>query len=164
MPAQLTRRRALRLGGAVGLLGVAGCLGTAETDPGDVADPLPVSEGRQYSSAGCACCERYASYLSENIRGTLSKTVPDDETAIKREHGIPEDLWSCHTVVLDEYVVEGHVPVAAIAMLLGDEPAIDGIALPGMPRGSPGMPGERDGSLTVYSIGGGRSGSVYTEL
>ncbi|WP_123538483.1 DUF411 domain-containing protein [Halosimplex salinum] len=164
MASQLTRRRALRLGTTVGVLGVAGCLGASGTDSRESDDPLPVDDAQQYSSPGCACCEQYASYLDGYVRGNLSETVPDDVAATKREHGIPADLRSCHTVVLDEYVVEGHVPVAAIATLLDDEPAVDGIALPGMPRGSPGMRGETDGPLTIYVVDGDRSGRVYAEL
>lgn len=164
MVPQWSRRRALRIGGAIGMLGIAGCLGDSSTGEGDLAEPLSVATARQFNSPGCNCCGAYASYLRGNVTGDLTETVPDDIRAVKREHGVPRELQSCHTLVLEGYVVEGHVPAEAIATLLEEEPAIDGIALPGMPSGSPGMGGERNGPFTIYAIGGGRSGAVYAEV
>ena len=63
-----------------------------------------------------------------------------DMPAVKRHHGVPEALASCHTAMVGGYAVEGHVPLADVARLLKERPAgIRGIAVPGMPRGSPGM-------------------------
>ncbi len=70
----------------------------------------------------------------------------------KRRAGVPEALESCHTVVAGPYFVEGHVPAAAVARLLAERPRILGIALPGMPSGSPGMDGPRHGPLVVYAV------------
>ncbi|KOX50538.1 metal-binding protein, partial [Streptomyces purpurogeneiscleroticus] len=64
-------------------------------------------------------------------------------------------LQGCHTLLIDGYVVEGHVPVAAVRRLLAERPAIRGISLPGMPAGSPGMDGEKTEPFTVYEIGDG---------
>jgi hypothetical protein len=63
----------------------------------------------------------------------------DDLGAVKVRHGIPPDLQTCHTAVVGAYVVEGHVPADLIARLLRERPAIAGLAVPGMPVGSPGM-------------------------
>lgn len=156
-----TRRRLLAAAGATAVAGLAGCVGDSPDDGWDLAEPLPVGAVRQYSAPGCSCCGEYAAYLRENVDGDVSETVPDDIEAIKREQGVPRDLRSCHTVVLADYVVEGHVPLAAVEGLLEERPAIDGIALPGMPRGSPGMPGEVDGELTVYAFDGGRPERVF---
>jgi len=71
---------------------------------------------------------------------------------IKDQLGIPESMRSCHTVIIGSYFVEGHVPVAAIAKMLQAKPRIKGIALPGMPPGSPGMDGTKQGPLVVYAI------------
>ncbi len=71
---------------------------------------------------------------------------------MKEELGVPEQVWSCHTSVLGKYVIEGHVPVEAIQKLPDERPAIDGIALPGMPQGSPGMSGEKSEPWVIYSI------------
>jgi hypothetical protein len=65
-------------------------------------------------------------------------------------------LQSCHTVVIGDYYIEGHVPIEAILRLLEEKPAVDGIALPGMPQGSPGMDGEKEGPFTIYAIAGGQ--------
>lgn len=62
-----------------------------------------------------------------------------DLTAVKQTHGIPLELQSCHTAIVDGYIVEGHVPVAEIERLLAERPDIAGLAVPGMPIGSPGM-------------------------
>jgi hypothetical protein len=66
-----------------------------------------------------------------------------DREAFRREVGIPERTASCHTAVVDGYVIEGHVPVGAIVRLLEDRPDAVGLALPGMPADSPGMGGDR---------------------
>ncbi len=82
-------------------------------------------------------------------------------TAIKNEHGIPQHLRSCHTGVVGNYVIEGHVPGNIIARLLREKPNVAGLAVPGMPIGSPGMEGhnpkpynvfsfDRDGQVQVY--------------
>ena len=58
---------------------------------------------------------------------------------IKQQHSVPASLYSCHTAIVDGYVIEGHVPIDAIEQLLGERPAVVGLAVPGMPIGSPGM-------------------------
>lgn len=159
MPNRLPRRSFLRSGATVGLLAVAGCLGVGNRRDADVA--IPAANARQYSAPGCGCCGNYAEYLRGALDGELAETVPEDVDAVKREHGVPEDLRSCHTLVVDGYVVEGHVPAATIATLLDERPSIDGIALPGMPAGSPGMGGEKSEPVVVYAIGGDRTGEVF---
>ena len=74
--------------------------------------------------------------------------------AVKRRLGVPAGLEACHTVVLEGYFVEGHVPREAITRLLEDRPRILGLALPGMPSGSPGMDGPKEGPLVVYAVTG----------
>jgi hypothetical protein len=70
---------------------------------------------------------------------TVSVVNADDIGAVKQRYHVPSELQSCHTAIVDGYVVEGHVPVAEIERLLAERPAIAGIAVPGMPIGSPGM-------------------------
>jgi hypothetical protein len=79
---------------------------------------------------------------------------------IKAERGVPEGAWSCHTAVVAGYVVEGHVPAEAIEALLAQRPPIDGIALPAMPDGSPGMPGVKAAPFEILAIDGGAT-SVF---
>ena len=86
---------------------------------------------------------------------TVMSVETDDMTGVKRMHNLPEATWSCHTAVIDGYVVEGHVPLSAIEDMLAKRPAIDGIALPGMPAGSPGMPGIREAAFQVLAIADG---------
>lgn len=62
-----------------------------------------------------------------------------DLAAVKAEHNVPQELGSCHTAIVDGYVIEGHVPAAEIKRLLAERPAVRGLAVPGMPVGSPGM-------------------------
>lgn len=164
MERDVTRRGLLRVGAATVTLGIAGCLGSSSEDQWAIEGTLAVTNAQQFSSPSCGCCGQYASYLREHIDTTLEETETEDVTALKRRHSIPSDLRSCHTLVLDEYVVEGHVPAEVIATMLDETPSIDGIALPGMPAGSPGMGGTKSESFTVYELGGGRTGDVYTEI
>lgn len=104
-----------------------------------------------YKSPTCGCCSGWEEYLRQH--GFQVTSIPtDDMDSVKSDHGIPEDMQSCHTAVIGDYYIEGHVPVEAIMQLLEGQPAIDGIALPGMPAGSPGMSGEKEGPLTIYAI------------
>jgi hypothetical protein len=93
-----------------------------------------------YKSPSCGCCGQWAEYLKQN--GFRPEVVDmDDISAVKRFARVPDDLESCHTAMVERYVVEGHVPVEAIRKMLSERPKIIGIAVPGMPSGSPGMPG-----------------------
>ena len=66
-----------------------------------------------------------------------------DVTPVKRENGVPQRLFSCHTGLVDGYVIEGHVPAEDVRRLLDERPDVAGISVPGMPVGSPGMEGPR---------------------
>ena len=104
-----------------------------------------------YKDPACGCCANYARHLRlSGLRVEVVET--DDVYALKSTYGVPEDLYSCHTMLIGGYVVEGHVPVAALARLLSERPDLAGIALPGMPAGSPGMPGPKTERFTVYGF------------
>jgi len=81
---------------------------------------------------------------------TMQVKDVNDLTAVKRDHQIPAQLQSCHTAIVDGYIIEGHVPVADIERLLTERPDIAGLAVPGMPAGSPGM--ESGGSTQPYDV------------
>lgn len=100
----------------------------------------------------CGCCDGYVKYLQENGFDVTSQSVKDmDKTG--KEYGVPGIIAICHLMKIDGYVVVGHVPVSAIRRLLRDKPHnVAGIALPGMPAGSPGMAGKRVGPLVVYAF------------
>ncbi|NGM68203.1 metal-binding protein [Natronolimnobius sp. AArcel1] len=160
----LSSRLALLAAGTTALgISVAGCLGDGTGD-WEQDQTLPVASATQYQGPSCDCCDVYADYLQDHLESELDVTVTDELDAVKQEHGIERDLRSCHTVVLDEYVVEGHMPVEGIETLFDDEPAINGIALPGMPAGSPGMGGEKTETWTVYGLEDGSDPSVYTDI
>ena len=103
-----------------------------------------------YKSPTCECCTKYVQYLEKN--GFAVKAInQDDMDAIKKRHGTARAA-SCHTALIDGYVVEGHVPVRAIRKMLSEKPDIIGISAPGMPENSPGMGEEKPGTLTIYAI------------
>jgi hypothetical protein len=110
-----------------------------------------------YKDPSCGCCTKWVDHLRAS---GLEPTVRDrsDMDALKDSLGVPESLRSCHTAVAGKYVVEGHVPAADVKALLARPPkGIVGIAVPGMPAGSPGMemPGRRDKyDVTAFFAGG----------
>jgi hypothetical protein len=116
-----------------------------------------------YKNPECGCCDGYADYLRHNGFMVTAKAT-NDLAEISRKAGIPSDLQGCHTAFIGDYVVDGHVPVEAIGKLLAERPAIKGITLPGMPAGSPGMPGEKIAPFTIYAIGRDEKPSVFLTL
>jgi len=118
-----------------------------------------------YKTPNCGCCENYISYLKSNGFKVEKKEVSDEElTNLKKQIGIPENLWSCHTVLLNNYFVEGHIPIEAIEKLLTEKPEINGIALPEMPSGSPGMPGFKLSPFKIHSIKNGQDQGIFMEI
>lgn len=104
-----------------------------------------------YKSPDCGCCNLYVTYLKRN-GFDVSVTNTRDMDEIKERYGIPYDMSSCHTSIVDGYVVEGHIPVEAITQLLTETPDVVGITLPGMLSGSPGMPGTKRGAFLVRTL------------
>jgi hypothetical protein len=91
-----------------------------------------------YKSPTCGCCTDWVEYVEEHGY-TVEVEMVDDIAIVKNEHNIPQSVWSCHTALVDGYIVEGHVPIAEIERLLTERPEVAGIAVPRMPIGSPGM-------------------------
>ena len=90
---------------------------------------------------GCGCCTSWVEYLEEH-GARVTVTEDPNRTSFRAGRGISDDAASCHTAIVEDYAVEGHVPVAAIQRLLAERPDAAGIALPGMPVDSPGMGGD----------------------
>jgi hypothetical protein len=91
-----------------------------------------------YKSPTCGCCGNWVDHA--RAAGFTVRTIDTNDLAsVKRDMGVPSDLESCHTVVVGNYLVEGHVPAKEVKRMLSTKPAIRGIAVPGMPIGSPGM-------------------------
>ena len=87
----------------------------------------------------------------------------NDLIAVKNNYQVPQQLYSCHTAVVDGYVIEGHVPAAEISRLLAEKPDVAGLAVPGMPIGSPGMetPGMADEAYSVFTFNESGETAVY---
>lgn len=93
-----------------------------------------------YKSPTCNCCTKWVSHLEENGFTVKTTNLPN-VMPVKNRLGVPQALSSCHTAVVDGYVVEGHVPADVIQRMLAERPDITGIGVAGMPIGSPGMEG-----------------------
>lgn len=115
-----------------------------------------------YHSPTCGCCVNWAKYLEDHGVEVITEETMN-VYGVKEEHGVPNQLSSCHTAVVDGYVVEGHVPVEDIQRLLAERPDVTGIAVPGMPPNSPGMdiPSDEEyqsvlfdeeGNVSVYAV------------
>jgi hypothetical protein len=105
-----------------------------------------------WKSATCQCCGKWVSHLEAN--GFAVKTNAADPStlkAIKRDASVPERLDACHTGKIDGYVIEGHVPASDIKRLVAEHPDAIGLAVPGMPQGSPGME-QADGKTQAYDV------------
>ena len=114
-----------------------------------------------YKNPQCSCCEGYAAYLRESGFEIVVKPT-NDLAEISQKAGVPEKQQGCHTMFVDRYVVDGHVPVKVIRKLLSERPAIAGITLPGMPTGSPGMVGEKTQAFVIYAVTkDGKAPTVY---
>ena len=104
-------------------------------------------------SPTCGCCGAWVA-LAREKGYDIEVTDRADVTGVKLEHGVPDTMWACHTAVIQGYVVEGHVPFAALVKLLEERPKITGIAVPGMPDGSPGMGNDPAARYDVLAFGG----------
>ena len=107
-----------------------------------------------FKSPTCGCCGDYINYLKKEGFDVKVENV-NNMLSVKEKYQVPTELESCHTSVAGNYFIEGHVPVEVIKKLLTEKPALDGIALPGMPSGSPGMSGPKTGEFKIYGISKG---------
>ena len=151
----------LRITSLVGLVGALGAgMLTADTprpaNAGAAADQILV-----YKTPTCGCCGKWVEHMKANgFTATVRDTV--DVMPIKQRLGVPRSMASCHTAVVNGYVVEGHVPASTVRKLLQERPAITGIAAPGMPAGSPGMEGPVAQRYDVVTFDKAGRSRVYT--
>ncbi len=119
-----------------------------------------------YKSPTCGCCENYIGYLKSS--GFNVKVINLDDQQLekfKMDQGIPSNLMSCHTTLVKNFVIEGHIPIEAIEKLLTEKLDIKGIALPEMPSGSPGMPGFKLSPFKIHSITkDNQDGGLFMEI
>jgi len=152
---------------AAGVVVLAGTLSAwawvARPDaPSTEATVAPAATVTVFKDPNCGCCEEWVTHLRKHAFEVVVKDT-SDVGSIKATARVPRQLYSCHTAFVSGYVVEGHVPAADIQRMLTDKPKIAGIAVGGMPAGSPGMevPGRvdrynvmafgRDGSTSVFA-------------
>lgn len=142
---------------AAGALAWAVLIGTAAV-AAEPADQIKV-----YKTPGCGCCTAWEDYLREEGFEVVSRDINQHElNAIKQEQGLGRELASCHTAFIGDYVIEGHVPADDIRRLIDERPDVDGIAVPGMPVGSPGMEmGDRRDPYDVVTFVDGRKMDVF---
>lgn len=132
------------------------------SSPGDAAGSADAGEVVMYKNAGCQCCTMWAGHM-ERAGFTVTEKPTDQLSAIKVDQGVPYTMGSCHTALVGGYVIEGHVPIADVKRLLREQPDARGLAVPGMPAGSPGMESPNPEPYKVYLIGNDGSQSVYAE-
>lgn len=117
------------------VVGLVAC-GGGDDRAAEAQAALPVMT--VYKSPTCGCCVAWVDHLRAN--GLTVEVVDEPQmNPLKGSLGVPGDLRSCHTATIGDYVVEGHVPAQDIQRLLAERPAVQGLAVPGMPIGSPGM-------------------------
>ncbi len=115
-----------------------------------------------YKSPTCGCCTKWISHLEGNAFEVEAVDL-NDLRALKSMSGIPPEQESCHTAQVDGYVIEGHVPANDIRRLLAERPGARGLAVPGMPMGSPGMEAPNPEHYQVLLIGRDGSATVFAE-
>ncbi len=156
-PSKFGRRHVLAVAGLV----LAGIIGFSWTSGLLGTGAVQAQELKVYKSPWCGCCGKWVDHVRAGGFAVKVEEV-EDVDPIKARLGVPEELASCHTAEVDGYVVEGHVPVTDIRRLLAERPDARGLAVPGMPMGSPGMEGDvkepynvlifdADGSVEIYS-------------
>lgn len=115
-----------------------------------------------YRSPSCSCCGKWLDHLKAN-NFNVKDIMTEDVLAIKQKSGVSDNLASCHTALVDHYVIEGHVPANDIMKLLKSKPKVIGLAVPGMVNGSPGMEmGEHKNAYEVVSFDKDQKTAVFS--
>jgi hypothetical protein len=116
-----------------------------------------------YKSPSCGCCTKWVEHMRASGFEVVVNDM-DDVTPLKNEAGVPKTLRSCHTAVVSGYTLEGHVPADLVQKLLKEKPKnTAGLAVPGMPMGSPGMEGPRKDAYEVVAYGADGKTRVYAK-
>lgn len=141
---------------------VAACSQSESKNASSDGEDIEKVSFTMYKNEGCMCCTEWANYMEANGYDVTEQPI-DNLSAFKFTNKVPNDMGSCHTAIIDGYVVEGHVPVEDINRLLKERPDAQGIAVPGMPSGSPGMenPNRPDDAYDVMIFQEDGSRKVY---
>jgi hypothetical protein len=148
---------------------MAAACGGSET--AESAEPLPLlAEGSSdlptvlvYKTPTCGCCNGWIEHLRA-AGFTVDARNTTDLMTIKMDAGVPTPMMSCHTALVDGYVVEGHVPAEQLKRLLAERPDLAGIAVPGMPAGSPGMESSNPQPYQVLSFDNEGNAAVFADI
>ena len=165
------RSKAFIAGLAATTVAIAGC--TAATEAGGSSFSITseatgvqaalTSEITVFRSPTCGCCGKWIEH-AEAAGFQVKDEVTEDMSAIKQQYGVPQTLTSCHTTVVGNYIIEGHVPAEDVQRLLMEKPDVAGIAVPGMPIGSPGMEsGDYVEPYNVFSFTESGETTVFAE-
>jgi len=155
MPNTLDRRTLVAMLASAGVIAITGCGQAKQSGNSQSRSESPpkvqAAQMTVYRDPSCGCCEAWAAIARQaGYHGSLVDRP--DMPAIKAKLGVPEEVASCHTATVEGFVIEGHVPMEDVARLLKDKSeGIRGIAVPGMPRGSPGME-MPDGSKADFQV------------
>lgn len=156
--------------GALAATGVAAAMtvGRGAADGAPTGVPVANNTGPEitvYKGPTCGCCNAWIEHMKEHgFRVTaVDVDAASDLMQLKVRHGITPKLAACHTALVDDYVIEGHVPADLVTRLLAERPAIEGLAVPGMPMGSPGMEGPRKDPYDVLAFDAQGRTTVYAE-
>ncbi len=154
------------------LLAACGSADAASDAPAAEASLAQASAAQQlpsiivYKTATCGCCRGWVEHMRQAGFVVDARDLPGNVElmGIKVDAGVPGDMATCHTALVDGYVVEGHVPAEQVKRLLAERPAVAGIATPGMPVGSPGMEGPNAQPYQVLSWGHDGTRGVFAEI
>jgi len=141
---------------------VSACSQSRSNNSGSDSGSAEKASFTMYKNEGCMCCAEWASYMESKGYEVTEQPI-DNLAAFKFTNKVPNDMSSCHTSIINGYVVEGHVPAEDIERLLEEQPDAKGIAVPGMPIGSPGMenPNRPDDAYDVLIFKEDGSRKVY---
>ena len=128
----------------------------AISSPSQSAGPLITV----FKTPTCGCCGKWVEHLKAN-GFTVKVQEVNDTAGYERQYRVPHTMESCHTAVVNGYTIEGHVPAADIKRLLNEKPKVVGLAVPGMPVGSPGMEAAHSDAYSVFVFDESGHTSVY---
>ena len=133
-----------------------------QSDTALAASSATLASIKVYKTPTCGCCKAWVEHLEQN--GFKAEVVDmPDLSAVKTKYGVAPEHQSCHTAVIGNYTIEGHVPADLIKKLITEKPAIAGLAVPGMPAGSPGMEGATKESYDVLTFDRAGRTTVYAQ-
>ena len=110
----------------------------SQESPAKIQENLDIPKVVSYRLSSCSCCKKWVNHLRDNGLEVVDNIV-EDISEIKKKYNVPNNLRSCHSAKIGNYIIEGHVPIESINKLFKEKARISGIAVPGMPHGSPGM-------------------------